>query len=699
MTNRAARAARSVVLLAILVMGAALGWHTTGDLDLPLHDRTGQDILAGQGIPHTNDYSFTAPDERWIDHEWLFQVAVAAAGNLGGTDLEQRERAWRWLRLGLTLLLIAVLVRDLAAHQRHPAWFLGCVGLLSLALLWTRLTLRPELISATLLVVVLWRVEAALRESGSMPFWRQMVDPRLPSGQATWLTCLWYQIHGFAALAALIWILAAAFDRQSGPWRQRIRRAGPGLAGALVAGLLTPHGLPGLLYPLRVIQQDAGGPGLQQTISELVPLLQTTNSLGTTIILFQASLAWSVLWLAWSWPRISWLRASVWLLALIAAWQGQRNLGLYAIALVLLHGGPPADVGRLAGRARQWWRGHPGLHRLAATGPLLALAPLVVATVWLGAIAEDRFYLQEGVARRFGSGLTPASYPQASAAMLAGRGVERIAVTIDAASTVIAARAGRVSIDGRTEAYPARAWREYQDFRSGGEQAVRLLARWRADAVCLAHRSGASAAILRTLIGTPDWQLVHADAAGAAFVPSGTARSATGGTWRQVALACRDQLSGLQGRRPVRLADEAATWASFLNSLGNDPLAEELLRAAEQACPDHPVVLHNLGNVLLARGEHRAALARFEKAARLNRAAAPPLVNAGSCLFQLGRTTEAARAFAAATGRDPRNFEAWANLAEARRQLGDRDGAGAAYRRALALRPDDRRLRERARTL
>ena len=50
---------------------------------------------------------------------------------------------------------------------------------------------------------------------------------------------------------------------------------------------------------------------------------------------------------------------------------------------------------------------------------------------------------------------------------------------------------------------------------------------------------------------------------------------------------------------------------------------------------------------------------------------------------------------ARATRLSPRWFEAWANLAEARRAGGDLDGARRAYAKALALR-DDPRLRARA---
>jgi len=693
-TTRLHQAARWLTLAGLLGLTVVLLWHTTGDLDLLLHDRVGQDILDGQGIPDTNGFSFTAPAHRWVDHEWAFQVLVAAVGNLShAADAVDRDAGWRWLRLALGLGLVTVLLADQRWGRNARAWLLGLVGLMVLALLWTRLTLRPELVSAIMLVLVTNRVEAHLRERSTAPHWRLMIDPRRSGGQATWLTLIWYQCHGFAVLAVLIWLLAGLLDRGAAPASQRWRRAGFGALFALLAGLATPNGLSGLVYPLRALAQFSGDqPDWHRTISELVPLLETRGALATTLVVFKVSLVWSVLWMVATWPRRSWLRIALFLLALSAAWQGQRNLGLYAVALAMLHGGPTTAA------PIPWSRFRARLNRI---DPLVSLAmapvPWTVTGRWCPTLLPSQFYLNEGVARRTGAGLTPAVYPLAQARLLATRPDARVANTVDAASSLIHARAGQISIDGRTEAYPTSAWRQYLEFKAGGAATDRQLQTWRPGAVCLAHRNPASHAIIRALATDPAWTMASADAAGVLYLPADQSPQDHGlEPWRLSARRLRDRLGA---DADVRQVDEAVAWAGLLTLLGDDALGEDLLIRAERAQPRHPVVAHNLGNLLLARQDFSGALRRFETAARLNRRAAPPLVNAGNCLFNLQRVQDAADAFEAAIRRDPGNFEAWANLAEARRHSGDRDGAGEAYRRALELRPGDERLRQRARAL
>ena len=697
-----------LTLLGSLILGLALSWHTTGDLDLPLHDRIGRDILAGETPPTTNQFSFTAPDHRWVDHEWAFQVLTALAGRLaGGDDLAGRTTGWHWLRALLTALLLFALWRDLARRERPQPAIAACLGpliLLTFAMLWTRLTLRPELVSYTLLILVLRRVETVLASDPdpAIPWWRDLVDPCRAGGQALLLTLVWYQMHGFAVLAPALWLLGGLLAPSRRRPTERWRLAGSGAFLGLLIGLATPNGVAGVLYPLQVLGQFTGGADLQHTISELVPLLETRGSLALTLMMFQISLVWGVIWTVLNWGHLSRLRLALWLLAAVAAWQGQRNLGIYAVTFLLLPGGDlPATA--VATPWRRWSRVIPErVRQWTGRGCSLALPALtwLVMAVWLMALADDSFYLREGVARRWGPGLTPANYPAQAARRLATAGNLRLANTVDAASTIVAGGCGRVAIDGRTEAYPARVWQAYAELKRGGSGALRRLKSWRAEGVCLAHRNPAAQALIRTLLDQPDWSLVAADEAGVAFLPRSQASTTTNAeVLRQGSASLRRQLATAAPRHAVRQADRAVAWAALLVLAGDTTTAEEFLLLARERCAEHPVALHNHGNLLLARGEFRGALRAFQAAARLNRNAAPPLVNAGNCLFQLGRIDEAESTLATAVRRDPGNFEGWANLAEVRRRQGDRTGARQAYERALELRPGDRRLRARARTL
>ncbi len=675
-------------VLSILILGAALAHHSLSDRDIFLHDRAGRDILAGEGVPATNAYSFTAPDQRWVDHEWLFQTLVAAVA--GGADLVARAPAWNALRIALAVALVTVLVLgDAWRRRRAPAGWLLLPAAVSLGMLWTRLTLRPELLSYLFLVLVWHAVEGATGAPGTAR-WRDMFDPRRPAGRAVLLTLVWAQCHGFYALAALVWLLVGLTAPRAAAGRISPRRlALAGGALALLAGLATPSLVQGLLYPLRALTQfTRPGPQLTSLVSELVPLLRSPDSLAWTIRVTLFSYVWGAIWVVATWGRVPRGRVLFWLVAAVAAWQTQRNLALYAVAFMLLHtglDGPPAWFAR---RVRATWR-----PAAAAAAALLALA---VVGLWLPALTSNRFYLAEGVARRWGGGVTPTNYPFAQAARLGGE--LRLANTIDAASTLIDATAGRVCIDGRTEAYPASAWRDYATLKDGGADALAQLRTWRADRVVIAHRSTAADRLLRTLLQAPDWHLVDADDAGVLFAPGADDTNATAAN-RALLRARSDAFAAtLPTSASVRAADRCAAWAGLLDAADLGTEAAALLRRGQALAPDHPAILHNLGNHLMAAGDLGGARTLFLRAARINPRAAGALVNAGVCAFRLGDQRGAATTLRKATRVDPRRFEAWANLAEVRRAVGDIGGAATAYRKALALR-DDPRLRARARSL
>ncbi|MBE0564674.1 MAG: hypothetical protein IH621_01850, partial [Krumholzibacteria bacterium] len=116
-------------LLLPLVTALLLGWHSLADRDVWFHARAGQDLLAEGRLVQVNRYSFTAPDHPWLNHEWLFQAAVAATAPAVPTPADDPVLGWNLLRAGLVLTLMLVLLLgdgvwrptapDSVAEQQH----------------------------------------------------------------------------------------------------------------------------------------------------------------------------------------------------------------------------------------------------------------------------------------------------------------------------------------------------------------------------------------------------------------------------------------------------------------------------------------------------------------------------------------------------------------------------------------------------
>jgi tetratricopeptide (TPR) repeat protein len=685
-----------------VVLVLLLAWHPLEDLDIWFHLRAGTDQLDGGPLPPVNRYSFTEPNHPWLNHEWLFQLLIHATAPQGPPPT-MTATGWNLLRTALAVAIILTLALGDGGRARlrgrgSPAGAVaaGFALLGALALLWPRLLMRPELLSFLALILLVRASEAwcaAIAQQGATALRaRALLDPRAPGGRVFWLVLAWAQCHGFAAVAPLVVVVglldplgSRQADRGSG---FRWRAAAAGLALALVALAATPNGWQGVAFPLRALGQFRGeGAVLQGTIAELTPLLRSPGMLAGTIAAFIASLVIGTALVATGWRRIGLLRILLWLGLAAAALASQRALGPYAIAFALLalRWAPPAG----------WQRALTRSHLPALAG---GLALVGLAIVWGLAIRTDTFYLAEGVARRYGSGLATAQYPVTAAAHLAGQPPARVFANLGASGLLLGTTRCEVYIDGRTEAYSASLWREKLAIRAGGEQALALLDARRVDAVCLAGPAGPFARLLRDLLESHRWQIVTAEGAGVLlrrehlpFGPDSAPRQEAA-KLAELLRAATAQAQEAEGLTDARAADALVAAATLHGLAGAHDDARSCLERAVTRSPRHATARHNLGNRYLAEGRHEAALAEFTAASRANRRLVAPRLNAGVCLMRLGRPADAARLFSQAARLNARALEPWANLALARQAAGDTKGALAAVERALAVSPADARL-------
>ena len=719
-------------LLIPVLTGLLFSWHSLGDLDIWFHLRAGHDLLDGQSVTSVNRYSFTEPDHPWVNHEWMFQILTALTGpkelpSPNGMELPD-VTGWNLMRSALTLLLLLTLItgdRGLSRLRGHEgpsaaAWA-GVPVLVGLMLLWPRLTIRPELISYFFLVLLVrWSEqfflmslslpsgapkEAASKEGG----WVALFDPRRPGGRIFLVTVIWAQFHGFASLAPLVLLMcgllsplqARLFPRESRPGKQ-----GPALGQAaalvflaLIALVLTPNGWNGLLMPVRALGQFSQSQvDLRTTISELVPLKDSPNSLGLTIAVYRASLVWGVVWITATYGRVSLLRVFIFALAALAAWTNQRSIGIYGVSFMLLHTGTGGNPWRfsLPGGFR---RPPPVLS--AVIGVTITL--IAAVALWPQIVSDD-FYLREGVGRRFGTGLNPARYP-ATAAESMNRGGSRLYfANLDAAAYLLAHTSGRVFIDGRTEAYSAGLWAEYLDIKRGDDKALRLLAGRRPDAVCLATGGGSFDQLAVQLLDSPDWDLWTAEGAGLLFRPADSnSRNAVpsrrGNDRDLLARAAARTLDSADFGSPARRADICLAAGHLFKFARNDAQREAAYRRGLSHRSDHPTLNHNLGTLLLNQERFQEALPYFQDALKVNGRLAGSALNAGVCQMRLRQPDEAVRSFQRAAAIDPDRFEAWVNLSVAHLGTGNRPDAVRALEKALELRPRDQRLQKRLREL
>jgi len=213
------------ILTAVLVAAAAIALlGTTADPDLWGHVRFGQDILASHHLPGTDAYSFTS-DRPWINHEWLAEVAMALAFNVGGAS---GLNLLRLVVIGLSLLLVWSHLEDVDDLLR-----LQLVAVAGTGVLLRVHPFRPQVFSVWLFALMLWLITRAERRDSMAPL------VAVPLIMIPWVNLHGGWIVGIGTLG--FWIATrVAFKRM--PSRRVALLALVGVAACL-ATLVNPYGL------------------------------------------------------------------------------------------------------------------------------------------------------------------------------------------------------------------------------------------------------------------------------------------------------------------------------------------------------------------------------------------------------------------------------------------------------------------------
>jgi hypothetical protein len=274
---------------------------------------TGRQI-AQHGLPHTDTLMAWTAGVRWVDQQWLAQLAMYGLQQLGGL------RTLALVHVGLAILGVSVAV---ATARRGGATPLAVVAVALPA--FVPISFVAEQIRTQSFGVVMFALVVSLL----------VRDARAPSRRVWWalpLVALWANLHGSvivgAGLVALRGLtIAVPALRLSGADRRSGVARGLGLAaGATVAIFASPYGLDLVEY----YRHTAFSPDFRKLLMEWLP---ATPSFATAWFYLLAFLS------AWAFGRRrSALTTYEWLLLLatgISAMSAVRGAGWFAMAALM----------------------------------------------------------------------------------------------------------------------------------------------------------------------------------------------------------------------------------------------------------------------------------------------------------------------------------------------------------------------------
>jgi len=448
------------------------GWTALlADGDTGWHIRTGELILATGTAPVADPFSFTRPGQRWFAWEWLSDVVLARAAQLGGLRMVAAVA-------GVVLCLAAALLLGWMLRRGAGLWIGLAVTLAAASASTIHALARPHVFSILLYTGALWLID----------------EDRRRRGRVVWLlvpmAALWANLHaGFVALIATL-VLLAAIERSQ-------RYAGLAVACA-AATLVNPYGWRLHAHVVEYL--------MSPWILEHVQEFQSPNIRSENMIVFAVMLLAAAA-LALRAPRFEGVLALLWG---FAALRSARHVPFFAIAAAPVIAAGWADWWRESkpkSATRVWWKIGQDLGCRPATAWTAAAALALLA-----AMAAPRAEAVQFPAERF-----PSRAVERNAVWLVPPGEMPRILTSDQWADYLIYRLyprQRVFFDGRSDFYGPAIGADYRELLDAGPS-------WRETL----RRNGFTRALLprewplATMLGSESgWRTVYQDDVAVLFV-------------------------------------------------------------------------------------------------------------------------------------------------------------------------------------
>lgn len=619
---------RRLLPLSVLAVSAALALRRLGDYDTWWHLASGRWIVAHRAIPGYDTLSYTVPDHRWINLQWLYDVVLYGLFSVGGADLLVISAAVSFT------LAIWILFKNLRLS-------LGVVAS-SLLTLWAivlaeeRFLIRPEMVSFVLLGCVLWLLRT-MRRDGGRRLWL------LPVLMVVWVnTHALFIVGMFSIVCAAAAVFAARLPLLPLAWRQATavssavaKRLLLAAAASLVATLVNPYFVDGALFPVELLTRIDGSRSVFQAIGEfrspfsgyfLTPSISAYQLLffvGISVVVVAAVSSASGSRRSGGPAAAGFDLASVGIFAAIAyvSTLARRNMGLFAIGATPVVAMAAAVI---AERLSPWQR------RATASLADVAAPVLLVGCVAVTAVvASNGYYRWNDQPNAFGLGVLEANFPiRAAAFAQAAQLPDGLYNDLTAGGylTWHSGVGGGVFIDGRLEVYDAEFFSDYMSALSRPDAWQRQADEYGVQTVILFHRWGNRRMLMRALLSDPRWSLVYHDEVAVVFVRSAGNETAIRRA-RELFPAWLDKTRHALARRraaswqwPSERILALQSYAPILALMGEvdealalyDELLEIALPASIESSVRFSVAYH-----LARRGERNQALVHLRRAAAL----------------------------------------------------------------------------------
>lgn len=317
----------TALMVLFLAAVARQGGRAITDPDTFWHLRLGHDIMNARSLTSITEPWSAVSDQPWVPTQWLTEVLLAIAEDLGGLP----AIAWLFTVALLTLVLLIHRMARLAADAVPAAFATG----ITVAAMAASLSPRPHLVTYICLALTLLA-------------WHRTIEDLQPRWWLIPLTWLWAMSHGMwfvgpvVGLAVLLGLLVdARVDRQGA-----LKLASIPVAGLVVAAL-TPVGPALLGAPFAVA-------GVGSFITEWqAPSFRSPGPAAAALMVAVVVMSW-----ARSTRRVPW--AQVALLALAVGWilLATRTVALGALIVSPLFAATLQTMlrrGRSAPTSRESW--------------------------------------------------------------------------------------------------------------------------------------------------------------------------------------------------------------------------------------------------------------------------------------------------------------------------------------------------------